>query len=432
MVELNPCLEGANPLVPAVYRPPTEAPNAMSNQIRRCMLSFVLLTLGTFNALALEPPVPPAPLTTYSYELIGSSEKSLIKEGCVRSLKSSVGQVYFSDYMLYARDLLDAYVEQNWENLIARYKVTASEMRGGRRYVALQVVVDNRKLYADLAEKKFLYRPAIRPILFIFLAETYDGEAAPPSGRRRLLEMIDSRQYRYLWAQGDNASEIPLEQRKEMPLTLRLPEKDVSLNPEDLENAMRESQRNEVEVFLSATIESKTIRTEKLYFDDYTFVQTRCSLKLMRSDTGEVLVERQIVTSAGNADATAAVRAATLAGINEIAPQIFDTFDKMWGKMIHRKADLRIMATGVNEEVVSLFRQIITGMAPTAEIYVRSYYSDVAVLTLTWDGRTEDLLEILRQTEYPAFTATLVKPGALIISTLIRPGELIIEVPEKK
>jgi hypothetical protein len=409
---------------------PTEAPNTMCNPIRRCMLSLALLLLGTAQAFAIEPPAPPAPLTTYSYELMGQSDDALIRDGCVRALKSSVGQVYFSDYMLYARSLLDAYIDKNWERLVARYKVKTRDLRGGRRHVVMDVVVDNTKLYADLVEKRFLYRPAVRPLFYVFLSETYDGSPTAPIGRKRILETIDGHQYRYLWEEGDDSVDIPTENKREVLLPLGLPEKDPTSDQTTMEGAMREAQRNEVEVFVAGTIESKTTRSGRLYFDDYTFVQTRCSLKLVRADTGEILGEAQTTTAAGNTDQAAAVSAATLAAVNEVAPKVFDVFDKVWGKTIQRKADMRIMATGVNQDIVSLFIQVVKGIAPAAEIYTRSFYEDVAVLTLSWNGRAEDLLQILRHTDYPSFTATVVKPEAIIISSLIRPGEMIIEVPE--
>ncbi|MBN1867558.1 hypothetical protein JW916_09725 [Candidatus Sumerlaeota bacterium] len=404
----------------------------MFKPIRRCLLPVALLLLGTMQVFAIEPPVPPAPLTTYSYELTGQSDDALIREGCIRALKSSVGQVYFSDYMLYARDLLTAYIEKNWERLIARYKVKTKDLRGGRRHVAMDVVVDNVRLYADLVEKRFLYRPAVRPLFYIFLSETYDGSLSAPIARRRLLEMIDGRQYRYLWIEGDDSADIPTGDKREVLLPLGLPEKDPSLGEETMAEAMREAQRNEVEVFVAGTVESKTTRSGKLYFDDYTFVQTRCLLKLVRADTGEILAEFETTTAAGNVDPLVAVQAATLSAVNEVGPKTLDVFDKVWNKTILRKADMRIMATGVNADIVGLFSQIVMGIAPAAEIYTRSFYEDVAVLTLTWNGRSEDLLQILRHTDYPSFTATVVRPEAIIISSLIRPGELIIEVPENE
>ncbi len=45
-----------------------------------------------------------------------------------------------------------------------------------------EVAVDNEKLYADLDEKRFLYRPALRPVFYLFLSETFDGSPSPPVG----------------------------------------------------------------------------------------------------------------------------------------------------------------------------------------------------------------------------------------------------------
>jgi len=49
-------------------------------------------------------------------------------------------------------------------------------------------------------------------------------------------------------------------------------------------------------------------------------------LKVVRSDNAEVIASGGTVTSKGNIDPAKAVKAATLAAVNEIAPQILDSY----------------------------------------------------------------------------------------------------------
>jgi len=387
----------------------------------RCFLAGAafLFLLGAARAAAAEP-AGVGRYLTFQYDLYGKAPGDLVREGCIRGVKSAIGRMYFGDSMLRGRSLLDAYVERHWERLIARRKITASEVRGGRRFVALEVVVDNEKIRADLTQKKFLYRPAFRPLFYIFMEETYDGKATAAVGRRRLLEMIDERQYRYLWESGSDKAGVPVAEKEEVAVAPPLPEQDATASARALGAACDEAQRNEVEVVIAGAIRTRTTRTGKLYYDDYTFVETRCVLKVIRADTGEVIASGETVTSAGHMEAAKAVAAATLAAVNEIGPGLLDEYFKQWGKMILRKADVRILITGVDAEGLGLFRQVLQGAVPGAEVYTRAVYADVAVVTVSLGGKVKELGRALRDTFYPAFRMTQGAPGEMILEVLAK------------
>ena len=393
----------------------------MTSRTMRLILAVTVLALalgGVPPARAADPPAAGERLLTFHYELYGKSQDDLVREGCIRAVKSAIGRLYFTDSMLRAQTLLDPYLEQNLNRFIARRKVTTSEIRGGRRFIALDVIVNNEKIYADLNEKKFLYRPALRPLFYIFLSETYDDQPTPPVARRRLLEMIDERQYRYLWEPGSDKPGVAVSEKQEVAVAPTLAEKDVSLSPEDLQAACDVAQRSEVEVFITGTVQTKTTKSEKVYYDDYTFVETRCSLKIVRSDNGEVTASGETVSSAGHTDPAKSVAAAALGAVNEIAPGLFDSYFKQWAKMILRKADVRIMITGVDSDTLRMFRQILKGVAPGAEVYTRAAYADIAVVTVSWEGRADALVQVLRETFYPSFRIKESGPGELILEVL--------------
>jgi hypothetical protein len=386
----------------------------MTARILSATLAFAILSAGATPLQALDPPVPSPRLLSLHYELTGESEEALVKEASVRAVLSAIGRIYFSDLALRGQPLLEAYVGKRWMEF-AVHQVNVSEVRGGRRFVNLDVVVDCKKLYDDLHEKRFTYRPALRPVFYIFLSETYDEGKTAPVGRRRLLETIQQREYRYLWANDAEDFSVPPSQKQEVPIREPLPDLDVSRTAEDLASACAEAQRNEVEVFVAGTLETKTTRKGKLYFDEYTFVETFCSLKLIRSDTGEVLASEEARMAAGHIDAAEAVAAATRAAVDKTAPGLFGVFDKQWGKTILRKANLRVMVFGANDDSLDLLKQVLTGIAPDLEIYTRSSYADVAVLTLSWKDQTRDLVDVLRHTQYPDLVMTPIEPDGMVI-----------------
>ena len=413
MLEVNPSFRGSPSRAP-VCQILLEATQRMTARILSAMLAFAILIAGATPLQALDPPIPSPRLLSLHYELMGESEEALVKEASVRAILSAIGRVYFSDLMLRGRSLLDAYVVKRWMDF-AVHEVSLSEVRGGRRFVNLDVLVDCKKLYDDLHEKRFIYRPALRPVFYVFLSETYDGEKTTPVGRRHLLETIQNREYRYLWANDAEDFSVPPSQKQEVAVREPLPDLDVSRTAEDLASACAEAQRNEVEVFIAGTLETKTTRKGKLYFDEYTFVETFCSLKLIRSDTGEALASDEVRTAAGHVNAADAVAAATRAAVDKIAPGLFDVFDKQWGKTILRKANLRVMVFGADNDSLDLLKQVLTGVSPDLEIYTRSSYADVAVLTLSWKDRTRDLVDVLRQTHYPDLIMAPIEPDGMVV-----------------
>jgi len=394
----------------------------MIPRVSRFLLLAAAWVLAVSFASAIEQPIPSAPLLPGRYQISGSSEEAVIKEARARALRSAIGRIYFTDYMLRARSLLEAYVDRYSDNFVARQKVWTSEIRGGRRYMDIEVVVDCKKLYDDLNEKKFLYRPAFRPIFYLFLAETYNGQPVEDMfGRKHLLQITNLREYRYLWQDHPskaNDPSIPASQKTEVDLITISAHQDPTTSATELAKACREAQRYEIEVFVAGTIETKTVRNKEVYFDNYTYVETRCTLSLVRSDTGEILSTVSTTVSAAHMDPEEARRMATADALDKLAPQLFGVFDKQWDKMILRKADLRIMVIGLNDVAVNVLRQLITGISPEAEIYTRCSFADVGVLTVTWNGKAQDLLHTLRLDGFPSVRMFYVEPNGLILENI--------------
>ncbi len=375
-------------------------------------LVLLMLSLSLSSLQALEPLVPTQRLVTSQYKIAGDSQQDIINEAASRAVKSAVGRVYFSDYMLRAVDLLDLYLDKNASSFITRNFVSVNEIRGGRRYMELEVVVDTKKLYDDIMEKRFIYRPEVRPVFTLFLSETFNG-ATPPErvGRKLLLETIQSRQYRYLWQEGTEDSPQPVE----LPFITLQPHQDVGLSPESLANACREAQRHEVEVFVTGSVETTTVKKDKVYFDTYEFVETRCTLKLVRSDTGEVLKSVETVTSSGNVDTAMAIKESTTSAIEKLAPVLFDAFDNQWAKTIHRKATMRVLTVGIADDSLGGLKEILAGVSPDSKIFTRGRFADTAVFAIDWPGEPDELIKMLRRSPHPTFSMAQIQPNTLLI-----------------
>lgn len=385
---------------------------------RLLLLAMTLLAPLSMSVYAqrVDVEVPGPRFLSFRYQLTGESRDELLREATMRAAMSAAGRVYFSDYMLRGRRLLGPYITEYWDRFRAGQRVHVDEVRGGRRYLDVEIMIDQQQLLADLAEKRFLYRPALRPLFYIFLEEKAPGGKSVSAGRDQLLEMLAKREYRYLW-EGESRDDpnVPFSKKKEVELSDPPASKDVTASEEDLLAACREAQRNEVEVFIAGSLTSEVKNEETLYFDKYAFVKTRLSLKLVRSDTAEVLESVEIVRHAAHQDASKAAQAATRAAVSEAAPKLFDVFDRVWAKTILRKADLRLMVTGVKPDGLNVVRQVLTGALPEAEIFERGAFGEVAVLTLTWGGEVAQLLRDLNLAAHPDFTLTPAGPQELIM-----------------
>ncbi|MFP4581564.1 MAG: hypothetical protein ACLFQ6_12630 [Candidatus Sumerlaeia bacterium] len=393
--------------------------------------AICLFVLSISFAQDIIPPKPASPYLTERYEVVGDDLDGALKNAHVRAINSAVGRLYFTDYMLRARTLVEPYVSQHHKEFIVREEIFENRLRGGQRFLDVEVVVDCEKLWADLVEKRFIYRPAFRPLFYVFMSETFDeAEVTSKDGRNYLLELMNGKEmaakfdklpYRYLWQDPPLLADdpnIPASDKSEVVMTTISPYKDPSVDMESLMAACREAQRNEVEVFVAGSIETKTVKKEKLYFDDYTYVETYVSLKLVRSDNGEILFSRDTRVSGAHKDAAEARRMATYSALNKIAPPMFAAFDAMWDKMILRAAKLRIMAVGQESPQLDTIKELIKAAVPNVDIYTRSEFSNIGVINIDWDGDTADLIQRLKLVEFPQMHIVFVAPNSMILELL--------------
>ena len=394
------------------------APTTARNLFLALSLAILSQTICAAQDVRIE--IPGTRLITYRYELTGEDRDDLFRQATVRAVESAAGRIYFSDYLIRGRRLLAPYIGQHWERFRAGQRIHADEVRGGQRYLDIEITVDQAQLIKDLAEKRFLYRPSFRPVFYIFMSETAPGGKAVQTGRQHILKMLDKRQYRYLW-QGEEAKDpkVPLSKKKEVVLTDISPYKDPTGTPEALIEACKQAQRNEIEVFVTGSVTSTVKSSKTIYFDKYSFVETTADLKLVRADTGEVIAAGKVVRTAGHQDTDKARIAATLAALNEAVPPLFDEIDKVWGKMVLRKADMRVLIDGAKPETVNVVREVLTGARPDAEIYERGSFGEVAVLTVSLEnGDVERAIRGLDFSAHPDITMGRFGEDGLVIQVV--------------
>lgn len=404
----------------------------LTRTLSRLFLPILLCLFVVAGVPAINPPEAPTRYMTQFHAVTAPSVEACRHQAVVATVKSIAGRTYFSNLLLRGRDLIVPYLEQYGERFVVRVDVRKNEVRGRARYMEMDVVVDSEKLFKDLQEKRFFYRPALRPLFYIFMAETFDEQQVEErTGRTQILQILNGETleagatgqlaYRYLWQNpvlvADDPA-IPVAEKTEVVLAEPSAYADPFAEEGGLLQAAREALRNEVEVFLAGSCKTESIAKKEIYFDSYHYVKTQCDLRLVRADTQEVLAHEVIAVSAAHLDAEEARRIATRSAIQKVVPSLLDVYNQSWDKMVLGEANLRVMAIGVSADNIQVLKEVIARIDPDVEIYRRGDLADVAVITVDWNGSHEDLVEMLKLSEFPEFQIEYDPSKGLVLEVL--------------
>jgi hypothetical protein len=299
-----------------------------------------------------------------------------------------VGRVYLSDQMIIARSLLEQYLIQNYEKFIYSVETISKKYVGDDIELVLHVFVDYKNLASDLKEKRFLYKPKYKPYFAIFIEEILSDEPASVFlAQQELTNVI-----------RDRAVRLP-------EVSIMYPPSNVNItsSPDLLESALREAHKAGVELIITGTSETRLIKKEQLYYDFFYFYETDLNLKLMRSDTGEVLYESQNMGQAYSTDEQQAIKTSVAMAIQMVGNEIIDYYYETWNKIFLNEVDYQIMFTGVDDNGLELIKQEIEGLHPDTEVYTRSFYKNIAVLNVVDSGSADELQQLIKTSSFPNF-----------------------------
>ncbi len=193
-------------------------------------------------------------LVDFSYSLTGSDEELLIRKATTEALMSVAGQVYFLDRLLLSRDLLPKYFDKSGDRFVRRVSVSNQRLVAGKPSFDLELIIDQDALLDDLVEKRFVFRPKLRPFVFGFLDQTVDG--APDSeeqrGRKALEDVIRDRDLRY----ADHGTP-----------SLENPDMDICASPAAFLVGRQAAQKNEIELGVAGKMITRPVDLERSLSD---------------------------------------------------------------------------------------------------------------------------------------------------------------------
>lgn len=329
-------------------------------------------------------------LQSYEYELTGKTEKEIIREATVRGLKSTASRLYFGNYILIGRDVLEPYLTLHGDKFVLGREVLEREvLADGSLRMRVKVGVDVDALYDDLQEKKFIAKPKVRPIVAVSIAETKNGEPQTDGRARLLLERALAK------------SELRVESSRLEPFGL---EQNVAASPEVLRNAREEAQRGDVDVIITGAFSVEAKREEVILFDQVFYTAGKLDLKLVRVDTGEVVRSYSDSYSTAGPTAEASVTNLLNAMVGRAAEGISKDFQAQWTNTMLDKGDYRLIISGVTPEILATVSDQIKALSPGVQLFVKANYGDVVVMNLLYPGsKPREVESFLRQSRLPQF-----------------------------
>lgn len=329
-------------------------------------------------------------LSTYEYEIIGAEMDPILADAKLRALKTTAARLYFGKYVIIGRHLLEPYLRNNLDKFVPKLEVLErGRTSAGDQRVRVKVYVDRDLLYVDLEHKHFIGQPKFRPSLAITLEETLSGRVSRRGQGRFVLERELS----------------GLDMRLETePITPGIEITDISASAEKIGKACAEAQRMDVDIVLSGSVISSEPEQRIILFDEHFFVEGTLSLKAYRVDNGEAIrtiFVRESVSAKTKEAATDAFleRIATRA-----AAEFSDGFVEMWEGMMLEESDYRLLITGIDRLTLDGIARELTGISPTVQLYVKSYYGESAVVNLIYpDAQPGEVESHLRRARAPQF-----------------------------
>jgi hypothetical protein len=194
-------------------------------------------------------------LIDFSFSLSGSDEDLLVRQATTEALMSVAGRVYFLDRVLLSRDILPKYFDKNGDRFVRRVSVTGRRLVAGKPSFNLELIIDQDALLNDLEEKRFIFRPKLRPFVYVFLDQTVDGapDTAEQRGRKAMEDVIRDRDLRY----ADHGAP-----------SMETPDMDISASPEAFLIGRQAAQRNEIEVALAGKMVTRPVDLERSLSDE--------------------------------------------------------------------------------------------------------------------------------------------------------------------
>jgi hypothetical protein len=213
---------------------------------------------------------------SYTFTLRGPTDEDVIHQAKVRALVNTASRLYFDNFILLGRPILEPYAGQMADRFIAQWSVKNRRILADNSVEAtVKVGVHVDRFYEDLNRMNFIDQPKLRPTVAVLLNETIDGAPlAPARGRPALEEALTFN------------SELRIESQRMNRWGLNV---DAGRESDLLFDTLMEAQRWGIDVVVTGALELTLGAPQVILFDQRHFIEGSVDLQLLRVDTGQTL-----------------------------------------------------------------------------------------------------------------------------------------------
>lgn len=327
---------------------------------------------------------------TFQYEMVGDTVDQVVADASIRALVTTASRLYYGNFVLLGRDLLEPYLRQNGEQFLIHAKVLGQQgVEGGQRRVRVEVAVDTEALYEDLDTKHFIAEPNYRPVMVVALDETLnDTPNSLPLARLTLQELLRQVDMRV----------------EDQELGQELDSMDLSSDRALLRRGLQEAQRLGADVLVTGRTRLYGPESRVILFDQFYEVSGDLTVQFIRTDNGEVLRTWEGTYTAKAPVPEDAIEECFFQMGADAVIQMTDEFLNEWQNTMLDRTEYRFCITGADEKTVDVLGNELRTLSPDAQLFLKSHFSDVAVLNFNLPGANRDQVEeFLRDHRVPQF-----------------------------
>ncbi|MDX1973663.1 MAG: hypothetical protein SFY68_14125 [Candidatus Sumerlaeia bacterium] len=356
--------------------------------MNKLVLPLMLFGLGLLASTAEAFRLTPLSEESIVVELTTEAESRELALAKAKSeaILGSVGRIFLDQKLLMADQILGKYVGNYADQFIDGQEILSEEFLAGKNIVKSKVFVNFSRLEKDLAEKRFIYSPAYKPVFTGFMTETLEGKTN-----------FDGVALKSLTESLRELGMKPFAAQLQTPPSTA----DVSTETFLLDSAIISSQRSGIEIIVTGEAEINLVEKKKLYFDEYWFYETSVTARLIRVDTREVLAEATAKGTSSEKEQSEAIGLSLDRANEVVAQQLFTKYSEFWPKVVQLQSDYELLFTGVTPELERIIIQNLERLGGNIKVNTRKSFDRSTVLSIDYDGPRELLIENLNSCPYP-------------------------------
>lgn len=334
--------------------------------------------------------LPQGDLQTYLIKEKAATVNLAVRRAMIDAVEKSVARFMASDKLIKAIHLIDSYLRQNLDQYIQTHTIVSQERNNDLWDVEVRVIVDIKKLYSDLDEKGFIYKPRFFPKVLVIINETIDGEPSSNYYARKTIEG---------YIQNKGMDIVSSEEFKQVDFS------------KDKDKIVQYAQQMEAEIVIlgdaTANFKQEIDKSKKTNFlDPQSLYDTNLKLDIIRIDNDEIYLSKDSFASRADRNKEDAIRKSIEQSATNCSENLYEDYYLKWQKEVLNQIDYQFILNDTNEQDLSVFIDNLKRFDNEIKIYPRFFWHNTAILNVDYKGEKKTLKEFINNMKHPAYKIT--------------------------